>query len=393
MFEQLPFAVLSEMVEYLNPRERQRFAAANRVLKELFPMPLRIKIASKSTNTSLEEMYFVSLYKRPSAILSCHEALVFEKDYVLWTYDYTRENKVFLCRNHVEWGDTGTFEYLIFSVGLRSKDARQSIRIMGGKAGHQVHFGENVGVTFAGLNADPTTADSRYRSYLSVQAIADSIRWYSMVQEWGKDEVLQLHRWQDYAEVPKKNEERTPSTTSLTIHAMPDIADGIFHLFSPKSLDLGSASSEMVYHKIRCNMWIEKGYICVRALVNSMACSFAVPIIETDGLDGIQNPVNVMNMLWKKDDARWEGIKYYLAIALDLSCGRSSRSLCDILNALASCDESGTSTIAHDAARSMVYMQVDSYIVTARVPDCACNENERWECLVLDDSHSFPWIR
>ena len=387
MIEQVPFAVLCEMVEYLNPKERQRFSAANRALMELFPMPLRIKIASKSTHTSLEEMYFVSPYERPSAFLSCHESLVFEKYYLLWTYDYTRENKVFLCRNNVEWGDTGTFQYVIFSVGLRPKDIRQSIRMVGGKAGSQVFFGEDVGVTVGGINANPTSADSRNRTYLSVRAFLDFTRWYSMVQEWGKDEILQLHRCQDYAVVAIEE-----TTSSLTIHAKPDIVDGIFHLFSPKSLELGTASSEMVYHKIRCNLWIERGHICVGAVVNSMPSAFAVPIIATDKLDGIQSPADVVRMLYTQDDARWEAIKYYLAIALDLNCGRS-HSLRDIMNSLASCDDSCTSTIACDAARSMVYMQSDSNIETARVPDCACNEHEMWQCLVLDDNCSFPWIR
>mmetsp|Transcript_16864 Transcript_16864/g.41075 ORF Transcript_16864/g.41075 Transcript_16864/m.41075 type:complete len:397 (-) Transcript_16864:1142-2332(-) len=395
MIEQLPNVVLSEMVEYLNPRERQRFSAANRALRKLFPMPLRIKIASKSTNTSLEEMYFVSPYERPSAFLSRQEALVFEKDYLLWTYDYNRENKVFLSRNNVEWGDTGTFQYVIFSAGLRPKDTRQSIRVMGGKAGTQVCFGKDVGVTLGGLDANPTRADSRYRSYLSVLAVADVTRWYSMVREWGKAEMLQLHRCEDDDHTAVVNDDET--TSSLTIHAKPDIVDDIFHLYSPKSLELGTASSEMVYHKIRCNLWIESGYICVRALVNSMPCSFAVPIIETDSLGGgggiQQSPVvDVMNMLFEKADARWEAVKYYLAIALDLNCGRS-HSLGDIMNSLASCDESCTSTIAYDAAQSMVYMQVDSYIVTTSVPDSPFNENEMWECLALDDSYSFPWIR
>ncbi|KAL3936259.1 MAG: hypothetical protein SGBAC_008385 [Bacillariaceae sp.] len=387
MMEELPFVVLSEMVEYLNPRERQKVSSANRALRDLFPNPLRIKIASKSTNTALEEMYFVSPYEKPETFLLAHEGLIYEEDYLLWTYDYVRENKVFLCRNNVEWGDTGTFQYVIFSIGLRPKGTRQSIRTVGGKAGTEVRFGEDVGVTLGGLDADPTSANSRYRSYLSVRAIADFSRWYSMAQEWGKDEVLQLHPFEDYAVADEE------ATSSLTIHAKPDIVDGIFHVYSPKSLELGVASSEIVYHKIRCNVWIESGHICVRALVNSIPCSFAVPIIETDALDdSIQSPVDALNMLCEKADARWEAIKYYLAIALDLNCGRS-HSFCDIINSLANCDKSCTSTIEYDEARALVHMQVDSYIVAARVPDCSFNENEMWECLMLDDSYSFPWIR
>jgi len=392
MMEQLPFAVLSEMVEYLNPRERQRFSAANRELRKLFPTPLRIKISSKSVGCSLEETYFCSPHTKPETYLSACDSLIYEEqDYLLWTYDYTRENKVYMCRNDVEWGDTGTFQYLIFSVGLRSNHTRQTIRIMGGKAGAHVRFGDDVGITIGGLDANPTSPDSRYRSYLSVRGFGDFVRWYSMVQEWGKDERLQIHECQghrhDYA-----SKDDTTSRSNLTIHAEPDIVDGIFHLYSPNSLKHGIASSELVHHKIGCRVWIESGYICAK--VDSIPSSFAVPIVGTDHLEGIiQTPMQVLQMFFHKQDTRWEAMKYYWAIALDLTCGSRSHSFCDMMAALASCDNSGTSTIAHDPSRSMVYMQVDDYLVTTRVPDCPVNENELWECLVVDESYSFPWVR
>lgn len=380
MMEQLPFAILSEMVEYLNPRERQRLSSANRELRKLFPNPLRIQISSKFC--SLNEMYFVSPFAKPEAFLSANDDLIYQEDYLFWTFDYTRQNRVYLCRNNVEWGDTGTFQYLIFSIGLRPNDTRQSIRIMGQKAGAHVCFGEDVGITLGGMDANPTKADSRYRSYLSVRDFCDFCRWYSMVQEWGKDEVLQIHQ-DNNRHVASRS-----SSCCLTIHAKPDIVDEIFYLYSPTSLKLGTASSEMVHHKIGCKIWIENGYVCTRAMVDSIPCSFAVPIIETD-VD-VESPSDLLKLLFDEQDARWQAIKYYFCIALDLTCGRS-HNLCEIMSSLASCDASGTSTIAYDSSRSMVYMQVDSYLVNTRVPDF--DENEQWECLVLDESFSFPWVQ
>ena len=124
----------------------------------------------------------------------------------------------------------------------------------------------------------------------------------------------------------------------------------------------------------------------MQAVVNTMQCSFAVPIIETDSLAGIRSPSDVLNMLFEKDDTRLQAIKFYLLVGLDVYCGNRSFSLRYFSDLL---DEQCTITVAYDAARSMVYMQVDCNIVTAWVPAMNMKCGSALRLSAVTTSHGF----
>jgi hypothetical protein len=137
----LPVEVLDTITSFLNPAEKWRLSATSRRYRNLLPVPLRIKIVSHHSASALAPKFYVSRVvfqdnaakniggsastdksdKASSrsrrnnfadsvttstkaafvegATLQIGEELQWGMDYLFWTYDYTKEQKVFLGRH------------------------------------------------------------------------------------------------------------------------------------------------------------------------------------------------------------------------------------------------------------------------------------------------------
>ncbi|KAL3937274.1 MAG: hypothetical protein SGBAC_007581, partial [Bacillariaceae sp.] len=167
---QLPEALVYEIVEYLNPKERQRFSETNQEQRNLLRVPLMVIIASTSSGSALQERFFVSPRKNPHKMLLDREELIFEEDYLFWTFDYARGNKVYLSRHGQKLLSTEYTQYM-FTIGLRPKHPTQFVRIKGGEAGTKVSLEDCVGIDIGGTLPIKHTPDSKHRMFLSSQAL------------------------------------------------------------------------------------------------------------------------------------------------------------------------------------------------------------------------------
>lgn len=365
---QLPVALLYEIVDYLNPRERQRFSGTNQEHRYLFPTPLIVKITSKPSGSALHERFFVSPRRNPRKMFLDHEELLFEEDYLFWTYDYQRENKVYLSRHGQKLLNTEYIQYM-FTMGLRPKRPTQFVRIKGGIAGTKVPFSTSVGLDIGGTSPIRHTPNSRDRMYLSSQALTVGALWYAIQQKWGNDEKLQLYRCRDYGE-------KDDRTTRLIVHAIPDISDGPCSLYSPKSLKDGRAACELHHVNVRFHFWVVGGVLCFHALVG-VPFSFGVPMLEEDHAVAIKDPVDCLKLLLKKNSSRWWAIKHYMSVAAEIQAG----TVIKVEDFMRTVKDHEDHTILRDESKNLVYIQVQDAIVEKRIPDYPKIEDAVWEFL------------
>jgi len=299
------------------------------------------------------------------------EDLVFEDDYLFWTYDYQRENKVYLSRHGQKLLNTEYTQYM-FTMGLRPKHPTQFLRIKGGEAGTKVCFSKNVGLDIGGTSPIKHTPDSKDRMYLSSQALTMGALWYAIQQKWGNDEKLQLYRCRDYS----TKDERTTRTTRLIVHAIPDICDGPCSLYSPERLKDGRAACELHHINVRFHFWVVNGVLCFQAL-DSIPFSFGVPMLEEDNAAGMKDPVDCLKVLLKKNSSRWWAVKHYMSVAAEIQAG----TVIKVEDFMKTAKDHEDHTILRDESRDLVYIQVQDAIVEKRIPDYPKNEDAKWEFL------------
>lgn len=368
--DSLPAELLCDIADYLNPTERFRLSGTNRQHRRLLPTPLRIRIVSKRSNSCLKEGFYVSTWKKPERILKSDDVLIFGEDYLFWTYDYGRENKVYLGKHGQKLLGT-EHPHHIYTLGLRPRSPNQFFRIKGDADGKPVEFEHTIGLDLGGESSNENRPDSRERTYISAQGLTVGSMWYTFQQKWGGDERLQLVRCQDF------NPNDPNSEKDLIIHAIPDITDGIYSVYSPKSLKQGKAACEQYHATVLFHFWIAGGILFVQAF-DSLSFSFGVPILEEDRIDSTAEPFHPLEVLLNKNSSRWWAIKHYMSNAADVKEGEEF----NMANFLRSSKDHEDHSIILDEPRNLVYIQVQDAVVDKNFPDLPKDETEPWEFLL-----------
>ena len=293
--------------------------------------------------------------------LLANDNLIYGQQYYLWTFDYTRGNRVYLGR-HTRHGikdtQTGIIQHR-YSMGLRPKTPNQTWTVVGPtkEDGDVVMWGDNVGLSVGGNNPHPRLPDSHERQLLSclhdlntdsatttttppstATAVSptatgtttnnnnntSSSTWCTVSKEWGINEMLQLLPVDQFVPGPDVEEKE------LNVHAIPEACDeGEYLLHSPKSLQDGLPTCDGFHVIVKFDFWMEKGVMNFYAPVLPFA--LGIPILESDyctDSDGYCHPWNskttgpISNLLDIKS-ARWGCLIYYMAVAADITEGKT----------------------------------------------------------------------
>lgn len=342
--------------QFLNPAERSRLATCNSHLRELLPTPLRIKVVSSRGDSSLQSEFFVSdathtdadtdtdAYDAihtdhqtnhmtehcPSKFLLSHQSLYFGRKYHLWTFDYQRGNKVYLGR-HTRHGHkasvNGELQYL-YTMGLRPRSPNQTWEVIGGEAGDTVMWGEDIGLLVSGTNPKPRQPDSTQPGVLSCLPSSSTAaavvgdddddrnnnnHWCVLSDDWGEHEKLQLLPCSMYVPGDDVKERR------LTIHAIPIVCDeGEYLLHSPESGVDGEITCEGYHVTVDFQFWIQDGIM--HFFAPALPFTLGVPILQTDER---QSGISPLANLLEIKSARWGCVIYYMAVAADVSEGKT----------------------------------------------------------------------
>jgi hypothetical protein len=372
--ETLPPEIITSIAERLNPAERWRLSATSRSFRELFPVPLRIRIVSPGSHSALKPRLYVSPASNPAVCLSAEETLKFGEEYYFWTYDYERQNRTYLGRHGQKklYNDLPQF---LYTLGLRPVDPNQTWKVYSpqGRQGDSVPFDESVGLDVGGKNPQPHRPDSDQRLFLSAHTLTKGALWYVIQDKWSTDEELHLMRCQDYVATEEVMEKE------VILHAIPDILDGGYSLYSPQSLKQGKAACELFHANVKFEYWIEKGMMYFHATA-ALDFAFGVPILEEDNVSG-QDPVSPLKVLLKKNSSRWWATKHYMSNAADIIEGvtfnmeafmRSSKDHEDHTIVL---DKS-------DGELTVVYIEVQEAVVDKKFPELRRDESESWQFLL-----------
>jgi hypothetical protein len=370
MMDLLPAELFLDIAEYLNPTERYRLTATNQRHRRLLPAPLRIKIVSKNSNSSLKGRFYVSTWNNPELMLLYDDKLTFGENYLFWTYDYDRENKLYLSKHGQKLLHSEHSNYM-YTLGLRPRSPNQFFRIKGDKDGETVPFEYTVGLDLGGESDMKHRPDSRDRMYLSAQALTVGSLWYTIQEKFGTDEQLQLIRCQDF------NPSDAVSEKDLITHAIPDIMDGGYSVYSPKSLKDGRAACELYHATVQFYFWIDGGLLLFEAF-HSLNFAFGVPILKEDHVFDTTEPIHPLAMLLKKNSSRWWAVKHYMSNAADAREGRDF----NMKNFLRSSKDHEDHSVVLDESRNLVYIKVQDAIVDKKFPDFPKNENEPWQFLL-----------
>eukprot|EP00980_Cylindrotheca_fusiformis_P002099 scaffold473_cov132-Cylindrotheca_fusiformis.AAC.4 len=370
MLDLLPAELVRALADYLNPAERHRLSATNRHQRGILPTPLCIRVISKNCNSCLKRGFYVSTWKNPERMLLLDDTLKFSESYVFWSYDYSRENRVYLSKHGTRLIN-GEHRHRMYTLGLRPKSPSQYLRIRGGRKGTTVKFGSNIGLDIGGESAVKHRADSRDRMFISAQSLTIGSLWYTVQHKWGVDEQLQLVRCQDFTPSDNVDEQE------LIVHAIPDVKDKGYCLYSPKSLKDGRATSELYHASITFYFWITDGLIFFEAF-ESLSFSFAVPILEEDYVDDTSEPYNPLAVLLKKNSSRWWAIKNYMAHAADVKQGRAF----NMESFLRSSKDHEDHSVIFDMSRNLVFIQVEAAVVDNKFPDFPKDVNAPWKFLL-----------
>jgi hypothetical protein len=377
----LPCDVLQQIADsYLNPAERSRLSSCSKRLNQLLPPLLRIKIVS-ATSASLSKQqgnggnfqsllpaFFVTpadceskddeydnsvSYNHcsgtdgPSCVkdrcLLSTDNLVFGQRYYFWTFDYQRGNKVYLGR-HTRHGlkdqHTGMFQYS-YSMGLRPRSPNQTWEVVSDGSeedGDVVMWGEDVGLSVGGTNPRPRLPDSNDRKLLSCLPFQESMTdnndnnpanaidnsgssWCVVQEKWGPSERMQLLPIEQFVPGPDVLEK------VLNINAIAEACDeGEYLLHSPESLRDGVATCDGFHVIVNFDFWVKKGVMHFFAPVLPFA--LGIPILETDYCRNRKSNTHgsskspIANLLDIKS-ARWGCLIYYMAVAADVTEGKT----------------------------------------------------------------------
>jgi hypothetical protein len=194
--------------------------------------------------------------------------------------------------------------------------------------------------------------------------------WYAIQDKWSTDEELQLIRCQDYAPSDEVLEEE------LIIHAIPDVLDGGYSLYSPQSLRQGMAACELFHATVEFHYWIETGLMFFQAF-KSLNFTFGVPILDEDHVSET-HATNPLAILLKKNSSRWWAVKHYMSTAADVAEGREF----NLESFMRSAKDHEDHTIIQDTSRDLVYIQVQDAVVEKNFPDFARDDSEVWKFLL-----------
>ena len=152
----------------------------------------------------------------------------------------------------------------------------------------------------------------------------------------------------------------TSTQKKLIVHAIPEACDeGEYLLFSPASLRHGLAACDGHHVKVTLDHWIEKGIMHVRA--SALPFTLSIPILETDygaetammtasSITGFSPLAN----LFRIKSARWGCVIYYMAVAADVSEGKSF----DMDRFLRRVTDHQDHTVKINSSKDLVYIDV-----------------------------------
>lgn len=376
--ESLPSEIILNVAELLNPTERWRLSVSCRRTRKLLKVPLRIRIMSKSSRSCLKAQFYVSPMDDPTSTLEADDFLKLGVEYLFWTYDYERETKVFLGKHGQKMLYNETPQFL-YTLGLRPVHPNQTWRVLQGdsagsslQAGDPVPFETMIGLDIGGTHPKPYRPDSDQRLYLSAHTLTLGALWYVIQDKWGTDEELQLMRCQDYA----PRDEEPVLEKELIIHAIPDILDGGYSLYSPQSLQQGKAACELFHATVEFHYWIERGLMCFHAF-QSLSVTFGVPILDEDYVSETHS-TSPLSVLLQKNSSRWWAIKHYMSTAADVAEGREF----NLQTFMRSAKDHEDHTIVRDESRDFVYIKVQDAVLENNFPDVAKDDTQVWKFLL-----------
>lgn len=431
----LPSELALNIAGFLNPSDRWRLSATGRRYRDLLPVWLRIKIFSPSSHSTLQNNFYVSpamtphqpLLHRPTLdgeATDGHSFLQYGVEYLFWTYDYERENQVFLGRHGQKLLYHEDPQY-IYTMGLRPVEPNQTWKVvahtgMGPLAnnnkdvvadaaasceGQPVPYGSPICLTVAGQDPKPYRPDSSTRLYLSAHNLSSGSLWYSIHdKEWCADEELHILPSAEFpylngstttgnSETVTLESERTTTSSDgdvaegqslqnigfisereLVIHAIPDILDGGYSLYSPQSLKQGEAACMLHHVTIPCYFWIQDGLMIFQAF-QSLKFKFGVPILEEDLVDPGASQVAPLEILLAKNSSRWWAIKHYMSNAVDVEEGKTVNMEVFLRNSKDHEDH----TIVYDKEKELVYIVVQDAVVETKFPDVPWNKDAVWK--------------
>jgi hypothetical protein len=358
--------IVRDIAAMLNPRDAWRLSVCSSHLCDALPLPLRLRIVSRGNGSSLKDLFFVSPADDPSKTLLGTDRLIFGVHYLFWTYDYARDNRVFLGR-HIRISERkGNGQSMHrYNLGLRPIDPNQTwVVSRGGRGGDEVPWEADIGLCVGGENSRANQPDSKQRLLLSV-TVDDS--WHVTKDFWDTDEQLQF--------IPHRDDEReTIVEKNLIVHAIPDVCDrGMYLLYNPDSLKHGSSACEGSHAIVKFHFWIEDGTMKFRAL--NLSFTFGVPILEEDKVI-VTKQASPLVALFDKNSARWGSIKYYMATAADVGEGRSL----DMDIFMRGVKEHEDHTIVRDLSGGLVQIQVQDSIIDTNSPSFQLDaDGPAWE--------------
>ncbi len=407
----VPSELVLHIVQYLNPVDRWRLSATHRHLRDLLPVWLRIRIASPSSRSSLKDHFYVSPAQAQDQPLLFYpqditDALLqYGIEYVFWTYDYERENPVFLGRHGQKLLNPDDPQCL-YTLGLRPTHPNQTWTVVkktnfdGSDSEAEAHgeivpYGKSICLTVGGQHPNPCRPDSSNRLYLSAHKLLTGALWYAVHdKEWSMDEELHLLRSVDclessgHSKIGSKSflhskhsgrwgnhvkDDKTLSERDLIIHAIPEIMDGCYSLYSPESLKQGQATCALHHTTIPCYYWIQDGQLLFHAF-EALKFTFAVPILEEDQVDHKGCQTEPLSVLLTKNSSRWWAIKYYISTAADVEEGRTFQMETFLRNSKDHEDH----TILFDEEKKAVQITVQDAIVDKKFPNVARDDHAIW---------------
>ncbi|KAL3929431.1 MAG: hypothetical protein SGBAC_012215 [Bacillariaceae sp.] len=323
--EELPEELLLQRVHsMLNPAEQTQLSSCSQRFQDLLPQYLRVKIVCWRDNGAIQQDLFVSLASAPNQFLSKSENLVYGQEYYFWSFDYERGNKTYLGRHtrHALEPDaiSGCLQYM-YTIGLRPCTPNQTWKVVGGKDGDVVMWGEEIALTVGGSTAKPRQPDSIQRGTLCCMPKMNGPVWIVLDGSGdicagaagGEANKLKLIPCDQYIPSVKTPEKE------LIVHAIPRVCDeGEYLLHSPNSTIHGHIHSDGFHVIVDFTFWISKGIMYFGSPVLPFA--LGIPILETDVLDNDSCPL--ANLLHIKS-ARWGCVIYYMAVAADVGEGKN----------------------------------------------------------------------
>ncbi|KAG7360184.1 hypothetical protein IV203_035283 [Nitzschia inconspicua] len=376
--------------------------APQTVLEEVYATPLSFWNDGDEYKTN--NLHGHSKMPSYDRTLKFYDRLVYGTRYVFWKFDSERQIPVFLgrhTRHAVKDSRTSSFQYR-YSMAMRPHNPNQSWEVISSSPnppGSIVQWGDEVGLTVGGESSciynsclnQPRHADSLVRTFLSCLQLpqsstnnnqtrqlddddttpSDSVStstqstwsWYSYEDKLGPNERLILSPKATFHRTSAENHHEQPiQKKKFLIHAIPDACDeGEYLLYSPESLQQGVASCDGFHVKVQFDHWIEKGIMHVRAPV--LPFTLSMPILDCDYFDN--EPKSPLANLLHIKSARWGCLIYYIAVAADVSEGKTL----DMDRFLRRVTDHQDHTVRINAARDLVYIDVRDKMVKLNASD------------------------